>query len=136
MKCKNCEHDEFEHVYNEDWDGCIIDECDCKQFISQEKSRTFSESDIKDSGSAFILSDKRKELIRTNSFGKSTYCIGWNDAIKRCNEQDAEFIRLIEKDLKDKTQNIKGTQTLSFITTMEVIKKRAGRRLTEGEGNK
>ena len=49
--------------------------------------------------SDFILSDKRKELIRTNSFGKSTYCIGWNDAIKRCNEQDAEFIRLLKEDI-------------------------------------
>lgn len=78
MKCKNCEHDEFEHVYNEDWDGCIIDKCDCKQFIPQEED--------------FILSDKR-----VNPYSDSPYkaYILVTDV--------KEFIRLLKEENINKT---------------------------------
>ena len=119
MKCK-CGHEKEEHCsLNDNTRVCLQFvnpyNCDCKQFIpnhspsshvtedkdpDDETEVTELLSKPSDSGSAFILSDKRKELIRTNSFGKPTYCIGWNDAIKRCNEQDAEFIRLLKEDLQ------------------------------------
>ncbi len=42
----------------------------------------------------FDLSSKRDETIKQYPFGKPNYMRGWNDAIKQCNQQDKEFIRL------------------------------------------
>ena len=47
--------------------------------------------------SEWNLSEKMKDSIRKMAFGKPTYTLGWNNAIKRCNELDKEFIRLLKK---------------------------------------
>ena len=66
----------------------------------------------------FDLSEKRREM-ELNSPPLSDYGKGWEDALKRCNEQDKEFIRLL-RDKVDYAQ--KDFATLDIVDKEEVIK--------------